>query len=805
LNKYDRLFGIAVKPWVMSLFPELNENLIVFANDADCFMMGHGWKKLSEKYRRLVGVTLGTGFGSSFMEDGKIISNLRPETSFYYNHDIKGKWADDYFSTRWFISRWKELTREEHNGVKSILQSDKKDLINQLFKEFSDNLSEFLVNEFKNFAPDCFVIGGSIANGSDFFLPNLQKNLIDNGFNIEIIIDLDSESTALRGAVSELDRLTQVKFAKRKTLQYLIPKNKLPNDEGKYDIYPTFKMMEDQIYPLFGNTFLSTIRKYKNIIIDGYVGVFWNDIVANIVYYLKNNGYKHINVFDINTALKPENEINEMLGAWLGGNDPVFGKIYPGNVEDYFVKETMSMLSPIDEDENVNIIFGCGSSLAGWRGLNMYIDIPKNEIQFRMRSGACFNLGVTKVNDTKQTYKRFYFVDWIVLNRLKCRILPNIDMIVDGQRIEPDNLVWMYGNDFRSSLEEMSKNTFRVRPWFEPGIWGGQWIKNNIDKLNQEVVNYAWSFELIVPENGILFESSQIVLETSFDFLMFHQYKNVLGLASDRFVYEFPIRFDFLDTFDGENLSVQCHPKESYMKEQFGETFTQDESYYILECDNHSEVYLGFQEDINPQVFKNDLEKSFREGTPVEIEKYVQMHPSSKHDLFLIPAGTVHCSGINNLVLEISSTPYIYTFKMYDWLRLDLDGKPRPLNIERAFHNLEFSRKGQKVKDEHISKTTLIEKGDDWELLKLSSHEELFYTVDRVAFMMDFSYSTNNKCLVCSLVEGKCIEVFTGNRSIIINYAETFVIPASADHFKFKNKTDCKAHVIMAYVKPEKC
>ncbi|MCB0752097.1 MAG: class I mannose-6-phosphate isomerase, partial [Ignavibacteriae bacterium] len=342
------------------------------------------------------------------------------------------------------------------------------------------------------------------------------------------------------------------------------------------------------------------------------------------------------------------------------------------------------------------------------------------------------------------------------------------------------------GKNILKGLELALTQPFSVVPFFDPGPWGGQWMKEICD-LDKSVENYAWCFNCVPEENSLLLKFGETIIETPSINLVFYAPEKLLGPAvHGRFGDEFPIRFDFLDTMGGGNLSLQVHPLTEYIQEKFGMHYTQDESYYIMDAKENAVVYLGLKENVNKSKMLSELDKSKEVNQFFDTEKYVQTFNAKQHDHFLIPAGTVHCSGKDSMVLEISATPYIFTFKLWDWGRLGLDGKPRPINIEHGEKNIQWNRTTNWTKENLINKIEKISEGDGWIEERTGLHVREFIETRRHWFTKKVIHNTNNTINVLNLVEGNEIIVESPRnkfKPFIVNYAETFIVPANVGEY----------------------
>jgi mannose-6-phosphate isomerase class I len=279
--------------------------------------------------------------------------------------------------------------------------------------------------------------------------------------------------------------------------------------------------------------------------------------------------------------------------------------------------------------------------------------------------------------------------------------------------------------------------------------------------------------------------------------------KELLGAKNyARFGAEFPIRFDFLDTMEGQNLSLQVHPLTEYIHETFGMAYTQDESYYLLDADEDACVYLGVKTGTKPEDMLAAL-KTAQETGVFDAEAYVNKIPAKKHDHFLIPAGTIHCSGRNAMVLEISATPYIFTFKLWDWGRLGLDGKPRPINIEHGSHVIQWNRTTDWVYDNLVCRFETMHEEEAYTEEKTGLHELEFIETRRYAIRKPAEISLHGAVSMCNLVEGDAAVIESMDSSFEpfeVHYAETFILPAALGSVRIV-PVNGEVKVLRAYVR----
>jgi len=544
-------------------------------------------------------------------------------------------------------------------------------------------------------------------------------------------------------------------------------------------------------------------NKKKVIVIECYQGINFNEISNSFINKLSADF-----IFKASDAYLSVDEIKNKTFADVT-DDRIFGFMTRLNIEDYFDKKKLSDVNnKINSiSEGLIIIYGTGASLLAKNyDLLVYADMARWEIQLRMRKNMVSNIGLNNENDSSERkYKIGYFVDWRVCDRLKKKLMKNWDYVLDTNAENQPKLV--KGQAILEGLKQAAHKPISLVPYFDQGPWGGQWMKDVCD-LDKSKPNFAWCINCIPEENSMILGFDDINVEIPSINLVFNKPTELLGEAVySRFGDEFPIRFDFLDTFDGGNLSMQVHPLTEYIQENFGLNYTQDESYYILDAKEDASVYLGLKENIDAENMISELRTSAKEGSKFNDKKFVNNWPAKKHDHFLIPAGTVHCSGKNSLVLEISSTPYIFTFKLWDWGRLGLDGKPRPINIERGKDVIKWDRTTSWTKKNLINQIQLIGQGDGWKEEKTGLYKSEFIETRRHWFTKKVLHNTNQGVNVLNLIEGREAIVESPSNAFepfVVHYAENFIVPAAVGEYTIKpygESKGCQCATIKAFVR----
>ena len=512
------------------------------------------------------------------------------------------------------------------------------------------------------------------------------------------------------------------------------------------------------------------------LVVECYQGVYEDEVLKAL-----RDGFPEACIFESALAMKDQHVLYDAIKDDVT-DDEIFGYMTRHTMGIYFDDAKVERMRGLIAASlaKCTIVYGVGASYVWQESASIaYLDMARWEIQLRFRRDEISNVGFqNKAERASLQYKQAFFVDWRICDRWKKQILKQIDVFIDTNKAGEPKMVPAAA--VFKGLDIAASRPFRVVPFFDPGPWGGQWMKEVCD-LDKESVNYAWCFDCVPEENSLYLGFGEVRFELpSIDLVFTHPVQLLGPNVYGRFGDEFPIRFDFLDTMEGGNLSLQVHPLIEYIQEKFGMHYTQEESYYILDAEEDAKVYLGLKENVDPADMIDELCQAQETGV-FDAEKHVGVHAVKKHDHVLIPPGTIHCSGSNSMVLEISATPYIFTFKLWDWGRLGLDGRPRPINIEHGKHVIQWNRTESWVKKEAINCLVPITEGEGWREEATGLHEREFIETRRHWFTGRVPHDTNGSVQVLNLVEGREAIVESPVNAFapfVVHYAETFIIPA---------------------------
>ena len=524
-------------------------------------------------------------------------------------------------------------------------------------------------------------------------------------------------------------------------------------------------------------------RERSVLVIECYPGVDLAEIERELVSRLQPEA-----VVLAADALKDASVLETQFADTLG-DDPVFAKMRQWSMADFLsAKRVEKLRAQVRVHGNgLVVVLGTGAAhIAQTWDVLVYADLVRWEIQRRQRAHQIGNLGANNADaSARELYKRAFFIDWRAADRVRQENFEKIDFFLDTNISHDPRTI--AGELYRAGLKKTCARPFRVVPFFDPGPWGGEWMRRHFD-LPKEPPNFAWCFDCVPEENSLRLGFGSRAVELPALTLVHQHPEELLGAEIyERFGAEFPIRFDFLDTVGGGNLSLQVHPLTTFIHEKFGLTYTQDESYYLLDAEPDAVVYLGLKEGIDRAQMEQDLRMAQIGERTFPAETYVNTWPVEKHSHVSIPAGTIHCSGKNGMVLEISATPYIFTFKLWDWDRLDLDGMPRPIHLDYGIANIQWGRTTEWVQKNLVNPVRPIASGAGWREESTGLYKSEFIETRRHWFTVPVEHDTRGNLNVLNLVEGEQVVVESPSdafEAFVVHYAETFIVPAAVGKYR---------------------
>lgn len=298
-----------------------------------------------------------------------------------------------------------------------------------------------------------------------------------------------------------------------------------------------------------------------------------------------------------------------------------------------------------------------------------------------------------------------------------------------------------------------------VEPIYKDYIWGGTKLKEKYNKKTDKNI-IAESIEITANKyETVKIKNGEYQGKTLYELFQDDELKEkIFGKYCIKHK-KFPIIIKFIDA--RENLSIQVHPS--------GSVNEKNELWYIIESSQGAQLIAG----INNNITKKEFIKSIKDNQITNNVKYLDINTG---DCIYIPSGTIHSILKNILILEIQQNSNT-TYRLFDWNRIDKNGKSRELHIEKAIKSIKLSNKPNKFHINSNNVNNLIIKNE-------------FFNVNKIVIKQEFeSYSNLNTLSIMNVIDGSG-KIYTSNNEYVLKKGDTFIIPATMGMYKINGNLE---------------
>ena len=546
------------------------------------------------------------------------------------------------------------------------------------------------------------------------------------------------------------------------------------------------------------------------VAMDGYTTAKWDLFISLMARECYLSGLQ-FETMDAAQTFKSGPEIDAIIDPmliWDTKVDPtlLYGKVYNGGYEgltDPAKEATFKAALPARKAPGKLVaVYGYGclrDSLRALYDLKLWFDLTPMNTMLRIRAGEYANLGKEHTGIINRTIRRCYYCDFENAVQLRKRLFAENALdwyVLDNDRAK---LQMMPFTSFTDICAQLVKYPFRAKPCYLEGVWGGSYMKK-LRNLPDQMRNAAWVFDFIPMEVSVQVQAGEELLDINYCSFV---HKEGISLMGEKCVRKykgyFPIRFNWDDSYHSTgNMSIQCHSGGPYNVENYNEFGRQDESYYVVITGHEAKTFIGFRDDADIPAFFKEIEAADTEHKPCDYMKYVSYEESKPGLQVMLPAGTIHSSGRNQVILEIGSlTIGSYTYKMYDYLRLDFDGKQRPIHTRLGELNVRQDRRYSVIHDpkspEYIVQQPRLDKqGDGWQEYILGENPQMYISLRRLEFDKQCEQDTEGeKFHVLTLVDGDRIRIRSFEHPehyFDLDFMEIACVPASMGKYIIENQ-----------------